>query len=66
MEHILNCHEDHPYQHENGHKLYDETGHPFGVLWKVNVGWDNIMIKISQWMEPTVERIGQSIQEWTK
>ena len=28
MEHHSNDHEDHPSQHENSHKLWDETGHP--------------------------------------
>ena len=28
MEHLSNDHEDCPIQHENSHKLYDETGHP--------------------------------------
>ena len=28
MEHLSNDHEDHPNQHENNHKLCDETGHP--------------------------------------
>ena len=28
MEHHSNDHKDHPSQHENGHKLYDITGHP--------------------------------------
>ena len=28
MEHLSNDHEDHPSQHENSHKLCDETGHP--------------------------------------
>ena len=27
MEHLSNDHEDHPNQHENSHKLCDETGH---------------------------------------
>ena len=27
MEHLSNDHEDHPNQHENSHKLRDETGH---------------------------------------
>ena len=27
MEHLSNDHEDHPIQHENSHKLCDETGH---------------------------------------
>ena len=27
MEHLLNDHEDHPYQHENSYKLCNETGH---------------------------------------
>ena len=28
MEHLSNDPEDHPNQHENSHKLCDETGHP--------------------------------------
>ena len=28
MEHVSNDHEDRPNQHENSHKLCDETGHP--------------------------------------
>ena len=28
MEHLLDDLEDRPNQHENSHKLYDETGHP--------------------------------------
>ena len=28
MEHLSNDNEDHPNQHENSHKLRDETGHP--------------------------------------
>ena len=28
MEHLSNDHEDHPNQHGNSHKLWDETGHP--------------------------------------
>ena len=28
MEHLSNDHEDHPNQHENSHKLCDETGNP--------------------------------------
>ena len=28
MEHLLNDREDHLNQHENSHKLCDETGHP--------------------------------------
>ena len=27
MEHRSNDHDNHPKQHENNHKLYDETGH---------------------------------------
>ena len=27
MEHLSNDHEDHPNQHENSHKLCDETGY---------------------------------------
>ena len=28
MEHFSNYHKDHPNQHENGHKLCNETRHP--------------------------------------
>ena len=28
MEHLSNDHQDRPNQHENSHKLHDETGHP--------------------------------------
>ena len=28
MEHLSNNHEDHPNQHENGNKLWDETRRP--------------------------------------
>ena len=39
MEHLSNDHKDHPNQHENSHKLCDETGHPFDSLmesqWKL-------------------------------
>ena len=28
MEHLSNDHKDHPNQHENSHKLCEETGHP--------------------------------------
>ena len=28
MEHLSNDYEDHPNQHGNSHKLYDEMGHP--------------------------------------
>ena len=28
MEHLSNDHEEHPNQHENSHKLCDETRHP--------------------------------------
>ena len=27
MEHLPNDDEDHPNQHENSHKIYDEMGH---------------------------------------
>ena len=40
MEHLSNEHEDHPKQHENSHKLCDETGYPVLSLlesqWKLN------------------------------
>ena len=32
MEHLSNDHEDHPNQHENSHKLYNEMGHPVANL----------------------------------
>ena len=32
MEHLSNDHEDLPNQHENSHKLCDETGHPINNL----------------------------------
>ena len=39
MEHLSNDHKDHPNQHKNSHKLYDETGHPIVNLmesqWKL-------------------------------
>ena len=39
MEHLENDYEDHPNQHENSHKLCDETRHPISSLlesqWKV-------------------------------
>ena len=39
MEHLSNDHEDRPNQHENSHKLCNETGHPFLSLlegqWKL-------------------------------
>ena len=39
MEHLSNDHKDHPNQHENSHKLCDETGYPIVNLmesqWKL-------------------------------
>ena len=39
MEHLSNDQEDLPNQHENSHKLCDETGHPINNLmeskWKL-------------------------------
>ena len=43
MEHLSNDHEDHPNQHENNHKLCDETGHPI-----VNLKIDGMAIE-RQW-----------------
>ena len=34
MGHLSNDHKDLPCQHENNHKLYDETGHPIVTLMK--------------------------------
>ena len=36
-----------PNQHENSQKLYNETGNPIWVWWKVNGNWGNNMTKIS-------------------
>ena len=40
MEHLSNYYEDRPNQHENSHKLWDETGHPVTSLmesqWKLS------------------------------
>ena len=39
MKHLSNDHDDHPNEHENSHKLCNETGHPvLGLLqshWKL-------------------------------
>ena len=39
MENFSNDHEDHPNQHENSHRLCDETGHPvvnlMEIQWKL-------------------------------
>ena len=44
MEHLSNDHEDHPNQHKNSHKLFDETGHPVVNLiksqWKLRQQYD--------------------------
>ena len=44
MEHLSNDHEDHPSQHENSHKLCDETGYPVSSLmesqWKLRQQYD--------------------------
>ena len=32
MEYLLNDFEDRPNQHQNSHKLSDETGHPGNVI----------------------------------
>ena len=44
MEHPSNDYEDHPNQHENNHKLCDETGHPVVNLmesqWKLTQQYD--------------------------
>ena len=50
MEHLSNDHEDRPNQHENSHKLCDETGHPVVNLmasqWKLRQQHDqNFPIK---------------------
>ena len=46
MEHLSNDHEDCPNQHENSHRLCDETWHPFLCLtesqWKMRQQHDQI------------------------
>ena len=45
MELLSNHHNDHPNQHENCHKLSDETGHPVSSLmetkWKLKQKYDH-------------------------
>ena len=45
MQHLSNDHEDYPIQHENSHKLSDETEHPLFKLmesqWKLRQQHDN-------------------------
>ena len=38
MEHLSSDQEDHPNQHENRHKLCDETGHP--ILSLLECQWE--------------------------
>ena len=51
MEYLWNDYEDHPNQHENNHKLCDETGHPVLSLpesqWKLRQKHD----QNSKWRE---------------
>ena len=46
MKHLLNDHKDYPNQHENSHKLSNETGHPIMNLmkrqWKLRKQHDQI------------------------
>ena len=46
-EHLSNDYKDHSNQHENSHKLCNETGHP--VLSLMESRWK--MINVSQWRE---------------
>ena len=39
MEHLSNDHKDHPNQQENGHKLYEEMGHPISSLLEGQLSW---------------------------
>ena len=52
MEHLSNGDEDHPHQHENGHKLCDETKHPV-----LNENWGNHMIRIPNRVKAVVKQI---------
>ena len=49
MEHLSNDQKDHPNQHENSHKLYDETGHPILSVkksqWKLRQHYQNFPIE---------------------
>ena len=49
MEHLPSDHEDHPSQHKNSHKLYDEMGHPIMNLmeseWKQRQHDQNFLIE---------------------
>ena len=47
MERLSNDQEDRPNQHENSHKLCNETGHP--VVNLIESQWK--LIRISQWRE---------------
>ena len=48
MEHFSNDHEDHPNQHNNSHKLCDETSRFESVGKPMET---ETMIRISQWKE---------------
>ena len=49
MEHLSNDHKDHPSQHENSHKLCNETEHPVVNLmesqWKLRQHDQNFSIE---------------------
>ena len=51
MEHLSNDQEDHSNQHENSHKLCNETDIPLWIWSRINGNWDNNTIRISQWRE---------------
>ena len=61
MEHLSNDHEDRPNQHDNSHKLCDETGHPLLNLmesqWKLRQQHDqNFQWKESHYRTNTIVR----------
>ena len=49
MEHLPNDHKDHTNQHENSHKLCDETGHPALSLLESQWKLRQTHIRISRW-----------------
>ena len=55
MEHLSNDHDDHPKQHENNHKLCNETGH--SVLSLLESQW-----KLKQQHDQNLPMEGKSLQ----
>ena len=51
MEHLSNDHEGRPKQHENSHKLCDETGNPVVNLTENQWKLKHNMVRVNQWTE---------------